>query len=140
MRKLLLLTILLTFCGLSAKAQQGVDTTLLSPVPVFADTSTIEIAMEDLLPTRLSDEELRIFIMRIMRYGTAERSMLNDPFFAPGERFYGLFNEHRPPQIPEELQSIKLIREQMKRERENAKKAATAGTIYWWLQWLLIFL
>jgi hypothetical protein len=42
--------------------------------------------------------------------------MLNDLFFTPGEWFYDLFNEHRPPQIPDELLAIKLMRGQLERE------------------------
>jgi hypothetical protein len=140
MCKQLFIIVLLIFCGLSAKAQQLVDTVHFKLSPTFADTAAIAIDIEDFLPTRLSDEELRIFIMRVLHHGSPEASMLNDPFFAPGERFYGLFNEHRPPQIPDELSAIKLIREQLERERGYAKKAAAAGAVYWWLQWLLIFL
>jgi hypothetical protein len=135
-----LLLIVLLFYSLPVNAQEKMDSVRLSTVPVLADTAVIKIELEDPLPYRLSDEEMRIFIMRIMRYGSPEKSMLNDPFFAPGERFYGLFSEHRSPLLSEELLVVKLIGEQMRLELNGAKKAARAGTVYKLLQWLLIFL
>jgi len=130
---------MMMFCGLSTKAQQF-DTTKLSAVPVYTDTTALSTDIADFYPIRLSDEEARIMIMRIMRYGTSETSMLNDPLFAPGERYYDLFKEHRPSPMINELPAIESIRRQMQLEKSNARKAAAAGAIYWWLQWLLILL
>ena len=138
--KHLLFTVLVLFCGLSVVAQQNADTTQLLSVPAYGDTAVINLKIDDFPPTRLSDEEMRVVIMRIMRYGSAEGSMLNDPLLAPNERFYGLFDAQRTPQIGDELLTTKLIREQLQRERDAAKNAGAAGTAYWWLQWLLIFL
>jgi len=138
------LTVLFLFCGLSAGAQQNTDTTQLLSVPAFGDTAVINLNIEDFPPTRLTDEEMRITIMRITRYGSSERSMLNDPLFAPTEQFYGLFDKQQTPLMTNEYLATKAIREKLlrerEREREDAKKASDAGTVYWWLQWLLIFL
>ena len=136
--KLLFFTVLL--CSLSAKAQQNIDTTRLSAVSFSDDTTALKIAPEDLSSFQLSDEELRIFIMRTLRHGSPETSMLNDPLFAPTEKFYGLFNTQRPSFATGKLKLEKQISENLRRERDNNKKAAAAGTIYWILQWLLIFL
>ena len=136
--KPLFLTVVALLCGLSVNAQQSPDTTQLFSFPAFGDTTAITI--EEFLPSHFSDEELQVIIMRILHYGSVESSMLNDPFFAPGERFYNLFDKQRPPLAVDELAAIKSIRENLMRERSNAKKAAVAGTVYWWLQWLLIFL
>ena len=137
--KLLFFTVLL-FYGLSAKAQQDIDTTRMPTVSFSDDTTALKIAPEDLSSFQLSDEELRIFIMRILRHGSPEISMLNDPFFAPNERFYDLFNTQRPSFSTSELEITKQISKNLRRERDNNRKAAKAGSIYWILQWLLIFL
>ncbi|MCL2098552.1 MAG: hypothetical protein FWH23_07345 [Bacteroidales bacterium] len=136
-RTLLCVTMFL-FCGLSGKAQQ-LDTAV---VPItqghFADTTVLTTDIEDIF--RLSDEELRVLITRIMYYGSHERSMRNDPFFAPGTRYYELFKEERPLQLFSELPVAKAIQGQLQLDLNNARKAAAAGRVYWWLQWLLIFL
>jgi pyruvate carboxylase len=137
--RLLFLTVLLALiCSSLANAQQNADTTQFPIVSAFGDTTAITI--EEFLPSHFSDEEMRVMITRILHYGSVERSMLNDPYFAPNERYYNLFGEQRPPQVADELAAIKSIRENLKYERSNARKAAAAGKIYWWLQWLLIFL
>ena len=138
--KLLFFATLFLLYGLSAKAQQDIDTTRLPAVSFSGDTATLKIEIEDLSSFQLSDEELRIFIMRTLRHGSPEASMLNDPLFAPTEKFYGLFNAQRPSWATGELELKKQISENLQREFDNNKKAATAGTIYWILQWLLIFL
>ena len=138
--KLLFFTVLFLLYGLSAKAQQNIDTTRLSAVSFSGDTTALKMELEDLSSFQLSDEELRIFILRTLRHGSPETSMLNDPLFAPTEKFYGLFNAQRPSWATGELELKKQISENLQREFDNNKKAATAGTIYWILQWLLIFL
>ncbi len=120
--------------------QSPADSISETGIPVYADTAMMQINTDDFLPVQISDEEMRTTIMRIMHYGSTEGSMMNDPFFAPGERFYDLFNTQRPPAMTDELLASRLIQEQMERDLNNAKKATTAGRIYWVLQWLLIFL
>lgn len=126
-------------CAFPAE-QPPADSLYGTAIPVYADTATIQISTDDFSSIRMSDEEMRTTIMRIVRYGSPEKSMLNDPLFAPGEQFYGLFNTPRNPQMTDELLAEKLIREQMARELNDGKKAAAAGTVFWVLQWLLILL
>ena len=142
--KLLFFTVPFLLYGLSAKAQQDIDTTRLSAVSFFGDTTALKMELEDLSSFRLSDEELRIFIMRTLRHGSPEISTLKDPFFARTEQFYGLFDAQRTLLSTNELMAIKNLNESLnqslQRELDDNKKAAKAGTIYWILQWLLIFL
>ena len=45
-----------------------------------------------------------------------------------------------PSLLSDELPALKQMEKNLRRELEQDKKAAKAGTVYWLLQWLLIFL